>query len=376
MKSKTTLALFFTVGVTACSGGQSTAPDPTEAKGATAPSTASIAAPRLQSDLPEGYMHVPNGVAMHGDCVHEVPKGAKVHANGDVTVNDVVVAHHDECAHPPIVSPRMHADGKTVATSHETPGTGGWIEAAWQYAPSGQQIVVSTSTFVVPPEPSNKLDPILNPGGQIVFLFPSVTAENANGTSPAIVQPVLQWGVTSPNGGVTGVNGSAGGTIGSTTSWTYAAWGVTSGQGSYFSNPITVNAGDTLAANMSIFAQSSTSVWWVVEAIDQTTGNSTWDYVEFPLTASSPWDAAQAGVLEAYYVDLCGDFPTSSTIFQYPGFQEGPFGTFEGPGLTYLAPNATGWTSFMPGAPGGYTGPSCGFNTGLGPTNLGTTLSY
>lgn len=371
----TTLVLSLGIGVAACSGGHAGAPSPAQGAGSTAPAATAVAQAHPRGGLPPGYMRVPNGVALHGDCVHEVPSGGKVHANGDVTVDDVVVAHHDACAQPAIVAPRPTRADKSPAPTHETPGVGGWVEAAWQWAPSGQQFVVSTSTFVVPSEPTTKLDPLENPGGQLIFLFPAVTAENSSDTaSAAIVQPVLQWGNTSPNGGITGVNGTDGGSIGNSTSWTYSAWGVV-GESGYFSNPLTVNVGDTLQANMEMFAQSSSSVWWTIEAIDQTTGASSWEYVEFNV-GNDLWASAQAGVLEAYEVGLCSDFPASSTIFQYPNFEMGSFGTFEGSGVTSAPASSSGWISFLPGSAGGYTGPSCGFNATIAATSFGTTLAY
>src|SRR5580693_5155063 len=50
-----------------------------------------------------GWVQVP-GALIRPDCVHEVPLGAKIGANGDITLAGSVVAHYDACPEPAIIT--------------------------------------------------------------------------------------------------------------------------------------------------------------------------------------------------------------------------------------------------------------------------------
>src|SRR6202142_4258140 len=43
-----------------------------------------------------GWVQVP-GALIRPDCVHEVPMGAKIGANGDISLAGSVVAHYEAC---------------------------------------------------------------------------------------------------------------------------------------------------------------------------------------------------------------------------------------------------------------------------------------
>jgi hypothetical protein len=368
MKTMKTTALVFGVGVAALAAGcgqgdvgsGSTNPDELTARDTSVAATAKPAA----DALPAGYVHVPNGVVAHQDCVHEIPNGASVDVDGNVTLGGKLVAHYEACGHPITLGRR--ADGIDRGKSAELstpPGPSNWIEATWTNAPANDEFVSSTSTFTVPAAPSKD-------HGQIVYLFPSIQGGGG------IVQPVLQYGAYGGGTAGTGLNG-AGGSLGSNSAWTYAAWGVTSSN-VYHSTGITVNAGDTLESQMVAWSQSNNFISWEIVATDKTTGGSTWAVVDFA-DGTSLWNNAQAAVLEAYGITSCSDFPsTGYNEFSYPTLSQSTYGSPWTGKQTTLAPNSAIWTalSYTNGLVSGYTGPACNFSDYVATTANGTTLNY
>ncbi len=364
MKKTTVLVLGLGIAAIVPLAGCSQGPDggatrPEEGQAAATPSSTA----KASTDLPEGYVHVPNGVVAHQDCVHEVPNGAKVDVNGNVTLGGKLVAHYDACPHA--LTRTARADG---AQRDDGPGVGNaplsnWIEATWTNAPVNEEFISSSSTFTVPAAPSKS-------HGQIVYLFPSIQGGGG------IVQPVLQWGAYSGGTAGTGYNGS-GGSIGSNSAWTYAAWGVTASN-VYHSTGITVNAGDTLESTMAAWSQGSGSISWEVVAGDKTTGGSTWAIIDFN-DGTALWNNAQAAVLEAYGITSCSDFPsTGYNEFTYPTLSESTYGSPWSSKQTTLAPNSSIWTAlyYTNGLNSGYTGPACSFQDYIATTSNGTTLNY
>jgi hypothetical protein len=50
-----------------------------------------------------GWVHVPGGLLIRPECVHQVPNGASIDGDsGNVSLNGVVIAHWDKCAEPGI----------------------------------------------------------------------------------------------------------------------------------------------------------------------------------------------------------------------------------------------------------------------------------
>jgi hypothetical protein len=313
--------------------------------------------PTAPDAVPAGYVHVPNGILAHVDCIHEVPSGGHAGVDGDVTIDGKIVAHHEACGHPLVKVPSVRE-----LPASGNPGVGnGWVEAAWLNAAPGQQFVSLENTFVVPAPPTTQND------DQTIYLFPSI-----QGPSLSIVQPVLQWGSNVPSIPGSGYNGGNG-IVGNNSSWIYAAWGVSSSGNDtvvYHSTPITVNTGDQLSASISFLTQTTSFDSWEIVATDQTTNQSTWELVDFPFDGL--WNNAQAGVLEAYNVSSCNDFPASSmTAFTYPTLWQAGFGSpFSG--RTLIDSASSGWSKFAPS----WSGPSCSFEVGLGTASQGTTLVY
>jgi len=73
-----------------------------------------------------GWVQIP-GALIRPDCVHEIPNGAEVEENGDITSEGSIVAHYDACPEAPISTRPRHG---AVPQYTDEPGTGnGWIEA-------------------------------------------------------------------------------------------------------------------------------------------------------------------------------------------------------------------------------------------------------
>jgi hypothetical protein len=369
MKTMKMTALVLGVGVAAFAagcgqgdvdGGGSAHPDER------ATGEAAVAAPAkpVSDALPAGYVHVPNGVVAHQDCVHEIPNGASVDLDGNVTLGGKLVAHFDACTHPITRGKRPDGVDRDKSSGLDNPpGPSNWIEATWTNAPANDEFISSTSTFKVPAAPSKD-------NGQIVYLFPSIQGGGG------IVQPVLQYGAFSGGTAGTGLNGSGGG-LGSNSAWTYASWGVTSSN-VYHSTGITVNAGDTLESQMVAWSQSNNFISWEIVATDQTTGGQTWAVVDFA-DGTSLWNNAQAAVLEAYGITSCSNFPsTGYNEFTYPTLSQSTYGSPWSSKQTTLAPNSAIWTAlyYTNGLSSGYAGPACNFDDFVATTSNGTTLQY
>lgn len=160
---------------------------------------------------------VPGGYR-HRALIHHVKPGCGVY------VTEESITHHQNLLTGELFSLPKH----TVASS-DIPGLGqGWITyAAWMNN-SGHPITSFRTTWVVPPPPTTS-------NGQTVFLFPGIDPANYNN---AILQPVLQWGVSHIGGGPY---------------WTVSSWYVDNvNGGAHYSDLIGVNTGDTLVGTISL----------------------------------------------------------------------------------------------------------------------------
>jgi hypothetical protein len=266
-----------------------------------------------------GWTQVP-GALVSPDCVHQIPNGAKVGASAgrageDVTLNGQLIAHYDPCLEASISTRQLVQD----------PGTGnGWVEASqWNTAlKSGDNIDDLYGYWTVPPIPKTY--------GALVYLF--------NGVEPSggawIMQPVLQFGS----------NGLFGGDY-----WVFASWLVHSNQDYFVSSTVlSVNPGDSLSGAVWETSVSGGTLGYDIAATDYTTNQSSL----LSLTATGfQWIWAYAGVLEAYNVTSCSEFPKGSSgslgftkTHVYHGY----------PNLDYLKPD-------FHSAEYNYGGPSCKF---------------
>jgi hypothetical protein len=239
---------------------------------------------------------------------------------GDVTLNGALFAHFDACSDEAVKTRTLSAS--KAERLGRTPGTGnGWVEAS-QWYDSGENVDLIDGYWTVPSNPSEN--------GGLIYLF--------NGIEPSvggyILQPVLQYGVGYAGGG---------------NYWAIASWLV--GTNYAFHSPLeTVNPGNTLFGYTEVTGKSGSTLDWKVEAYDQSTGAYSWITTN---TTGYTWSWAYAGVLEAYGITSCSQFPSNlkDSFTQTQVYQ----------GTTTYTPADPAWY----GASYGYGGPSCSFGVSI-----------
>jgi hypothetical protein len=295
---------------------------------------------------PVKWVHVP-GAYIRADCVHSVPNDATVDAvAGDVLLNGARIAHHDACPEPPVFThPGPPSSTGQGANLPNVPGNGGWVEAA-EVHDTNAFFFDEWNYFNVP-----YTSPSLT--GGLIFWFNSLQSDDRKW----IIQPVLQWG-----GEVCAiVNGTQdcwGGPF-----YTMAAW-LVGPNGAYASPPWTVgiNNYDQLWGGITSGQYNignNDQITYHVVANDNTAGLSTSMYVN---SSGLVWDWVEAGVVEAYNISNCSQFPSglgNSTVFYNISVTSW--------GNTY-SPN---WQYNMyanSGVGNSYSGPNCNFGFELLPT--------
>lgn len=275
------------------------------------------------------WVQVP-GALVRPDCVHEIPEGATVEiaengdVTGDVTMNGEFVAHYDACPEAAIVT-RPHSSAMGFI---QDPGTGnGWVEASeWDVSlGKNDNIDYLGGSWPVPKKPAKN--------GGLIYLFNGI--EPSGGTW--ILQPVLQYGASPAGGG---------------NYYAVASWLVSSGGTAYHSTLKKVAVGDTITGFTELTAVSGGKQSWWVEAID----GSITSTLKVKTSTKRHWTWAFAGVLEAYGISTCSEFPASGKV---KFFADGPYHGF--PSYNLVTPEA--WT----GAVFPFTGgPSCGYSVSAG----------
>jgi len=310
-----------------------------------------------------GYVHAPGEAYVHNSCIHQVPNGSRITPDGNggkiVTLNGVEIEHDPACAYPVYYGPHS---GRTPPSPTPTPGfgpSGGWVEYSQATASTIDGMsyfdYMTTGSFIVPAKPDNPTD------SQLVFMFPSLTGSGYSGGGN-IVQPVLQWGETTASGTL----------IGSYSSYVYTAWAEIEAP-FYAGTPLTVSVNDTLSGFIELDYQYYDSEGgflvndWYISATDETTGQTSYLYAAD--YAANIENKAQGGVLEAYDMNNCGDFPGTAagayTVFGVASlYQAGPYWYSE----NSVTPAYTTTTN-------GYSGLSCDFDSAYS-TSSGTTLEY
>jgi hypothetical protein len=134
---------------------------------------------------PADYVRTPNGY-FHKSCVHDVPNGAQVDDNDNVTTNGVVT-HFEPCQYPVISTPSA-----SLASSAPSPTIGhAWVESIEQDQ-SGQGFNLLEVNSQIPGIPCYPGDQ------QTIYLF--------NGLEPVfnafpLIQPVIGYVYLSGNTG-------------------------------------------------------------------------------------------------------------------------------------------------------------------------------
>jgi hypothetical protein len=263
------------------------------------------------------------GALIRPDCVHEIPKGAKVEVakdgslTGDVTLKGELVAHYDSCSEPAVMS-RQNAATHSAMQSEATTGSG-WVEDDQYNAPlsASDNIDFVGGNFTVPSYPSER------DGGQIIYL--------SNGIDPAshkwFMEAALQYGY----------NGAFGGNYYSISTWLISANAV------YYSTPEVVLPGDSLTAYTEMIGKSGSTTDWDVVIQDNRSGA----YSEGAYWVSGQhWTWAYAGILQAYYISSCAEFPASGReVFKnsviahgFPSYEQISYPNWKGAGGDYDGP--------------------------------------
>jgi hypothetical protein len=214
--------------------------------------------------------------AIHSSCVHQVENGATV-MGGQVIAPDGGVTQTDDCGYQPV-----QFNGKDDATT-----TNGWVEYGDMRTPLGFQSL--ETTFTVPAPPSNVTN-------QLVYFFPSFEPA----TSGAILQPVLQWGVGPAGGGAY---------------WSIASWYVTSSN-QFFASPLaTVQPGDVIDGSIvgTTGCSNGTCTEWTITTTDTSQSGASPTVLRSDGGGLS-YQWAQAGVLEAYSITSCDQYPASGSL--------------------------------------------------------------
>jgi hypothetical protein len=301
------------------------------------------------NELPTDYVHVPGGIVLHKSCVHEIPDGAEVDADERVTLRGVQVAKHARCNYKAYRSGGpLAGSGAAGRAGPQPPSTGGWVETSWANSTQAMFTHMDSGYFTVPPNPSSN-------HGQLLYFFPSL--EN----NDSIVQPVLQWGDSPAPGD---------GQMWKFTNWRVTCTGVAPNRvcTSAFGTLKSATAGDILYGSMDITAKSASSQTWTVSATNNTTITTATNTFTFATTGN--FNSAQAGVLEAYNVADCHDFPnylSGSTYFSFPTLKQGNSYTDR----TSVSPT---WTTYNYQQLG-YTNANCNFSVSV-TSNGSTTLNY
>jgi hypothetical protein len=204
----------------------------------------------------------------HRALVHRVEKGQSVHMADD---------------RPKLMNLASRAliDLPAFTTQPgDVPGFGtGWITyAAWTNN-TGTPVSSFRTTFKVPPAPKTS-------SGQTIFLFPGIDPADA---SKAILQPVLQWGVSHAGGGAY---------------WSVASWYVLGSGQAFFTPLVNVNIGDTLVGVMKLTGQAGGKFSYSC-GFDGIAGTS--------LPVQNVDELVWCNeTLEAYGITACSDYPETN----------------------------------------------------------------
>lgn len=233
--------------------------------------------------VPDDYVITPFGY-FHPSCVLRLAQGESVLADGRVLQHaDGALEDIPACKYPHYAaSGAITAAGATKA---ESPTINGWVE-------SSSVITNSTSygeiiaTWTVPPAPTSK-------NGEVVYFFPGL--EDSNDVV-SIIQPVLGWNMDDTN-----------------TPWTIASWNCCPSGITVESTPVNVNPGDTILGTTvsTCGAGTESCPTWNITTADVTTGGST--TLGNTPSEGQTFNWAFGGVLEAYNIVQCSDYPPNAS---------------------------------------------------------------
>jgi len=243
------------------------------------------------------YLPTPGGLAVWHECFHEVKSGDHIDDRGLagvwVTGTDGLTRKLPSCSRPTI--PRSRA--RRAANPSASVNLQGWQTWTSFNNFNNASFTTFNGNFTVPSAPTQWPT---NPDSAVIYVFTGLQNDNwvPNGLEPVtptefeIIQPVLQFGGGSVNGG---------GKF-----WGVASWYVTVDAGALFSKTTKLNPGDSIYGVM----QQTGATSWLIGA--QASGIWTNLTVNKNRLVSNPW---AYNTLETYDILSCDWLPTSSTKF-------------------------------------------------------------
>ena len=247
-----------------------------------------LAGPKLPAGVPDGYVITPFGY-FHPSCVLKVAGGETLLAGGRILQRvDGTLESIPACQYP-----HYAASGKILAagaTKVESPTISGWVESASVTTSTSYGEIVAT--WIVPPAPASN-------NGQTVFFFPGM--EDANDVV-SIIQPVLQYGSSEAGGG---------------NNWAIASWNCCPSGTADYSTLVSVNSGDVIQGTVKSTCSAGTESCskWNITTADETSGQST--ALSNSPSEGQTFNWAFGGVLEAYNIAQCSDYPPNGALSFY-----------------------------------------------------------
>jgi len=250
------------------------------------------AGPNRPAAVPADYVITPFGY-FHPSCVLQLNKGESLRDGGILRHADGSTEQVAPCEHPHYKPSGEIATGSldehtTAAVqpldTAPPPAINGWVEDS--NAAIGTAFGKEVSTWTVPPLPMAQ-------DGQTIFFFPGL---ETLASQTDILQPVLG----STNGG----------------QWNFVSWNCCPSNIVVHSSGINVSPGDKLVGTsvMTCAAGTTSCSTWNVISEDQTTNQSTELSNTPPLTAGQAFNWGFGGVLEAYNVVQCPDYPADAAL--------------------------------------------------------------
>jgi len=240
------------------------------------------------------YVRTPQGLVWN-TCMRQVPSGTHI----ITTAEQTVAIFPDESVHvipkcPKKTIPNAPKTKKSTIAQRDSPDDGWQV---WTAFNNNDNVTFDSflGKFSVPQSPQNW-------DGGILYMFTGLQNDNwvpVNGEFPTppgfdIIQPVLQYGGDSENGG-----GDY---------WGLASWYVTLDSGALWSDLITLNDGDIIFGNMT---RTAPSTWFIGGTAD---GQTTSISVTYDRLKNQAWAYC---TLEVYEIDDCNNFPPTGSAMKF-----------------------------------------------------------
>jgi len=259
--------------------------------------SAAVAAVSADSALDADYLPVPHIGRAHKSCVHALAAHDVVDAQGAIhSANGRVQPAAAACGYP--VKPSHDSASLTPVNSGLVPTDNGWTEYASWTSPIAMRAF--GATFHVPAAPTLYT-------GQTIFFFPAM---QSLGSSPSIIQPVLQYGPSAAGGGAY---------------WAIASWigGGAYGGNFYYTALRPVSTGEEIRGGMyqTNNCNASGACEWDVAMHDTNNGSD----LVLGSVLGFAWQWVVAGAIEVYGIDDCRKYPATYDNFYDFYLQDGNY---------------------------------------------------